>query len=1106
MKPIKLVIQGLNSFKEAQEIDFEALTSYGLFGVFGPTGSGKSTILDGMTLALYGKTSRESTNFINVQSDRAQIAFDFSVNGMHYRVVRTYKRQKNGSILATKPTRIECIDIEHQQVLEEKTTAVNQKCFEIIGLEFKDFIRTVVLPQGKFSEFIQLKGKDRREMLERLFDLSKYGDELSIKLSSAKRQMTDQELEISGELKGFESVSTEEKERLNDQFNTMTLEVARIEKMVLKEQASFNDLTKKYELTQRFDETRQLLDEMDKETELILEEEKMCKETERVLRVKPYYDQYNGLLSEGQVLVKKVHTQKEELASLKVALSKEEEAFVLLDHSFQNFSKHFLASKQKLKDQLEHFYEYKKTLEEKQNVEEAYKRDAVEKKVFEDKNVMNQEKIKLLNETIEISKKEVEKVFVTPETQKHVDEGAQIEEQLLTANNQLMRIQKQIDENPLKEKQALFLEHQNMLNSLKAALEAFDLTEETYLSTRTSLQERIQTEERLCREKREKEEALEQGKLLLNDYQLKKDELQVAYDLYLDQKEQHWIGILQTRLSEGEACPVCGSLNHQHQKRTTVDWIENDIEKRYQNNLIELRKQEQWLSSLTEAISSIALDFDDQNRENLNRLEEKYQDYLQAKSKYDTAVLECEHLNSLLELLEHQMKDLTNELIRMNNLIEELQLKRQSIQQVYPCDDYSREKKQIYEHLLEHQKRLEVLEKHHDDLRISKEQEQKFIRLIEQLGTDIQLKEQTIHSHCVYLEKILTKIELDVDYEKALSDLLFEHERLSNEHKKSNETLNKKRQAHEEMVVEYQSLVALSARNEKAQQEVLKQLEARLKEEELTTELLERSHWSRSELEDKQKKIEAFYLKKHQLDNRLKELNNQLKEQRVSLETLNSQKTRYEAVVLSLDSLKKETTVVEKELCDMNIQLKNLKALMTKKEAIEYKLSLLKDLDSLFKGKKFVEFVAAYHLRYISVEASERLFDITSGKYGLEVDDNGQFLIRDYGHGGEQRDTSTLSGGESFLVSLSLALSLSSQIQLKGRAPLELFFLDEGFGTLDDRFLELVMTSLERIHHNRLSIGLISHVDAIKNRVPIKLQVSPSVAGVKGSHIRIEKT
>lgn len=79
MKPIRMRIKGLNSFLEAQDIDFEQLTSHGLFGIFGPTGSGKSSILDGITIALYGATSRNSTNYVNVNTDRASVEYTFSV-------------------------------------------------------------------------------------------------------------------------------------------------------------------------------------------------------------------------------------------------------------------------------------------------------------------------------------------------------------------------------------------------------------------------------------------------------------------------------------------------------------------------------------------------------------------------------------------------------------------------------------------------------------------------------------------------------------------------------------------------------------------------------------------------------------------------------------------------------------------------------------------------------------------------------------------------------------------------------------------------------------------------------------------------------------------
>ncbi|WP_010299770.1 SbcC/MukB-like Walker B domain-containing protein [Clostridium senegalense] len=197
---------------------------------------------------------------------------------------------------------------------------------------------------------------------------------------------------------------------------------------------------------------------------------------------------------------------------------------------------------------------------------------------------------------------------------------------------------------------------------------------------------------------------------------------------------------------------------------------------------------------------------------------------------------------------------------------------------------------------------------------------------------------------------------------------------------------------------------------------------------------------------------------------------------------------------------------LKSETNNMKEKLMHLKELLNDKKQLEYKMSLLDDLDKLFKGKKFVEFVAYHQLKYVSLEASKRLKEITNGNYGLEVDDNGKFIIRDYKNGGSQRDASTLSGGETFLVSLSLALALSAQIQLKGIAPLELFFLDEGFGTLDDELLDIVMCSLEKIHNEKLSVGIISHVESIKNRVPVKLILTPAQSGLGGSKVKIERS
>ena len=196
---------------------------------------------------------------------------------------------------------------------------------------------------------------------------------------------------------------------------------------------------------------------------------------------------------------------------------------------------------------------------------------------------------------------------------------------------------------------------------------------------------------------------------------------------------------------------------------------------------------------------------------------------------------------------------------------------------------------------------------------------------------------------------------------------------------------------------------------------------------------------------------------------------------------------------------------VKKEREQMEKSWEEKKKLLKELEMVYHKLDLLTELEGLFRGKRFVEYVSRYYLEYVSREADQQLRQMTGSSYGLETDGNGMFLIRDYKNGGALRPASTLSGGETFMASLALALALSSQIQMKGAAPLELFFLDEGFGTLDETCLEVVMESLENIRTKRRSVGVITHVEEIKNRIPVRLLVEPARMGEGGSKIRIEE-
>ena len=213
MRPLQLKLTGINSYREEQIIDFETLTSQGLFGIFGPTGSGKSSILDAMTLALYAKLPRDTKNFINTNEKKANVSFLFSITTdktRKYLAERSFRYHTGTSASTVRNTtgRLILYEGDTETVLADKPTEVTNECIRLLGLTSEDFMRTVVLPQGQFSEFLRLKNKERRVMLQRIFHLEKYGIELTGKIARARQKQDLLLSTLSGEKKGYEDISS----------------------------------------------------------------------------------------------------------------------------------------------------------------------------------------------------------------------------------------------------------------------------------------------------------------------------------------------------------------------------------------------------------------------------------------------------------------------------------------------------------------------------------------------------------------------------------------------------------------------------------------------------------------------------------------------------------------------------------------------------------------------------------------------------------------------------------------------------------------------------------------------------------------------------------
>ena len=156
---------------------------------------------------------------------------------------------------------------------------------------------------------------------------------------------------------------------------------------------------------------------------------------------------------------------------------------------------------------------------------------------------------------------------------------------------------------------------------------------------------------------------------------------------------------------------------------------------------------------------------------------------------------------------------------------------------------------------------------------------------------------------------------------------------------------------------------------------------------------------------------------------------------------------------------------------------------------LEPRLRRIAQARLLVSANQLAELAAERHLDAVTRGAAALLQSLSADRYALVRAADGAFAVADSALGGLVRSPSTLSGGETFLVSLALALALSERIQLAGRTRFDFFFLDEGFGGLDAVTLETAISALERLRGPHRIIGMISHLAAIEERMPRKLRV-----------------
>ncbi len=271
MIPLSLSIEGLYSYKDKQTIDFEKLTSNGLFGIFGEVGSGKSSILEAIMFVLFDDTERLNKsgddryyNMLNLQSNRFSIDFTFLAgkgNKEKYRFACTAKRN-------SKPDKFEDVKINKNDRQFYRWEAGQwlplegmKDATEILGMDYKNFMQTIIIPQGKFRDFVDQTSGDRTKMLKELFRLHHF--DLGPQTGRLQKETELEIQHLQGQLESLGDTKAEDIEKLREEVAQLSAIISKLQEQTTTDKKEELELKNLSQLHNQLLESRQQLQKLE---------------------------------------------------------------------------------------------------------------------------------------------------------------------------------------------------------------------------------------------------------------------------------------------------------------------------------------------------------------------------------------------------------------------------------------------------------------------------------------------------------------------------------------------------------------------------------------------------------------------------------------------------------------------------------------------------------------------------------------------------------------------------------------------------------------------------------------------------------------------------
>lgn len=1028
MKPRKLTMEYFGPY-EKETIDFAEFNEASLFLISGKTGSGKTTIFDAMCYALFGSTTDADTNGRSADrlradfasdDQRTRITFVFEHQGQQYQIAREPKQPLN---------KTQKVELTYQQdgqtIAITKVTAANELIRDLLGITADQFRQIVLLPQGKFREFLESDSNSKNDLLEELFGTQLYArwtQNLKDQLSRASKDYAATQQKLNALMENLTEVpksSVIEKWLSNatEFLNRQRQKVAQQQAEVIRAQQKVTMLNQQFHVEQNLTQNYAELEQIEQTQARLKNEQPRMDHLKQTIaelqwarRQQSAYDNWQRLQTELQAGQGQLKAKQQQLTVLKQQLTANHDVLAKLqqkDHAMQQLRQRQL----RLQNQLPLYDEIKTLQQRRQTLANQQSQNQQQLTTLAQQRQINQQGITELQDQIQDYETRVN------------------DQQVLDLTRQASQLQ----------------QWQLRLNQLRSQTKAWQETEQTVADFKSKLAKL--------------NERLQQAQAEFQEADSRHAALQIAE--------------LATHLKPHQPCPVCGSLEHPRP---------GDV------------AEHVTLTEIQAAANRLAM-----TQEKLER----------ARAEQNRWQAQLEQSQTQMRQQRQELTQSTAEFWQMTELA---------------ATDLSTANQQLTTRAQQLTKRLEQAEKLREQLnewqtKLTRQQSQ-----ADQISAKYQtcnLKQQEIQNQLAALNGELTTKQKLLPNE--LSDLPAAQAQLNRWQAQLAQFDEHFTNVQEQVQADQQTQVALAA----TIQQLTRQQQQQEEQRKLLTKQLQQALQAHDPQADWQRYADDFQ-KLDQLDDLQEQLNDYQQQWQVSrdrqqqLIKLIDQRPRPDLVTTQArltdaenqrDQLRQQLGSMENQLQTQEHTYRQVNDLQVQLADRLSDLNQLSDLVNTMDGKNpwklnLERYILRQYFNEVLQNANLHLARLSNDRYQFVLDDLGganakwsglEVLVQDY-NVGKQRSAHTLSGGETFIASLALALALGETIQQQsGGIKIDALFIDEGFGSLDADALGQALNALQSLEGGSRMVGIISHVTELEERIPDQLRV---IAKDGRSHVR----